>query len=118
MLKLKPKKSGTFAPKITLKGIKKHSLDDNIPTEEHFILRVAHAPTATALREYVKKRELPATFHIQFSEDPRHAIFKLNDTTLDAVLVDLPCIIESQKTLDNKQFYKIADISQVIIHFY
>jgi len=32
-----------------------------------------------------------------------------------AKLVDLPCIIESQKTLDRKQFYKIADISQVII---
>lgn len=31
----------------------------------------------------------------------------------DTTLVDLPTIIESQKTLDNKQFYKIADICQV-----
>ena len=26
---------------------------------------------------------------------------------------DLPCIIESHKTLDHKQYYKIADICQV-----
>ena len=28
-------------------------------------------------------------------------------------LVDLPCITESHKTVDNKSFYKTADISQV-----
>ncbi len=32
-----------------------------------------------------------------------------------ARLVDLPSIIESQKTLDNKQFYKVADICQMIV---
>ena len=30
-------------------------------------------------------------------------------------LVDLPCITESLKTIDNKQFYKIADVSQMLI---
>lgn len=30
-------------------------------------------------------------------------------------LVDLPTIIESQKTLDKKQFYKVADISQMML---
>eukprot|EP01135_Chromosphaera_perkinsii_P009008 Nk52_evm26s1569 gene=Nk52_evmTU26s1569 len=30
-------------------------------------------------------------------------------------LVDLPCIIESQKTCDNKHFYKTADISQMFV---
>lgn len=28
-------------------------------------------------------------------------------------LVDLPCVIESHKTVDNKSFYKTADICQV-----
>lgn len=32
---------------------------------------------------------------------------------LFAKLVDLPCIIESLKTTDNKSFYKTADICQV-----
>lgn len=30
-------------------------------------------------------------------------------------LVDLPCIIETLKTTDNKTFYKTADISQMLI---
>lgn len=40
-----------------------------------------------------------------------------------AKLVDLPCVIESQKTLDNKQMFKVADICQVaytsraIVHY-
>ena len=40
---------------------------------------------------------------------------KIGSKTLNTTLVDLPCISESLKTLDNKQFYKIADISQMII---
>lgn len=28
-------------------------------------------------------------------------------------MVDLPCIIESQKIMDNKRLFKVADISQV-----
>jgi len=32
---------------------------------------------------------------------------------LAAKLVDLPCIIESLKTIDKKTFYKTADICQV-----
>ena len=29
--------------------------------------------------------------------------------------MDLPCIIEAQKSLDHKQFYKVADISQILV---
>lgn len=28
-------------------------------------------------------------------------------------VLDLPCVMESQKTIDNKTFYKTADVSQV-----
>ena len=30
-------------------------------------------------------------------------------------LVDLPCILESHKTFDSKQFYKIADVCQMLV---
>ena len=33
-----------------------------------------------------------------------------------AKLVDLPCIIEAQKTLDNKRMFKVADICQVWLY--
>ena len=47
------------------------------------------------------------------SLDSRRAIFHIGNNTYSAKLVDLPCVIESQKTLDNKQMFKVADICQV-----
>ena len=40
-------------------------------------------------------------------------MFHIGNNTYSSKLVDLPCIIESQKTLDNKQMFKVADICQV-----
>jgi TATA-binding protein-associated factor Taf7 len=47
------------------------------------------------------------------SPDSRRAIFHVGNSTYSSKLVDLPCIIEAQKTLDNKQMFKVADICQV-----
>lgn len=46
-------------------------------------------------------------------EDSRRAVFHVGNSLYSAKLVDLPAIIESQKTLDNKQMFKVADICQV-----
>ena len=62
-------------------------------------------------------------FHIEIIENPsdsieleesRKLIFKINDTLLPITLLDLPCIIEAQKTIDYKNFYKSGDISQMM----
>ncbi len=45
--------------------------------------------------------------------DSRRAIFHIGNSTYQSKLVDLPCLIESQKTLDSKQMFKVADICQV-----
>lgn len=45
--------------------------------------------------------------------DSRRAMFHIGKNLYSAKLVDLPCIVESQKTLDNKQMFKVADICQV-----
>jgi TATA-binding protein-associated factor Taf7 len=47
--------------------------------------------------------------------DSRRAVFHVGNSLYSAKLVDLPCILESQKTLDNKQMFKVADICQVAI---
>ncbi|KAK2504474.1 hypothetical protein MC885_013561 [Smutsia gigantea] len=47
--------------------------------------------------------------------DLRHAVVKVEDVSLDAKLVDLPCSIGSLKTIDRKTFYKMADISQMLV---
>ncbi|EPY75514.1 transcription initiation factor TFIID subunit 7-like isoform 2 [Camelus ferus] len=46
--------------------------------------------------------------------DGRHAVVEVDDVSLAAKLVDLPCVIGSLKTVDKKTFYKTADISQVV----
>jgi TATA-binding protein-associated factor Taf7 len=50
--------------------------------------------------------------------DSRRAVFHIGNSTYSAKLVDLPSIIESQKTLDNKQMFKVADICQVHSNIY
>jgi len=40
-------------------------------------------------------------------------VFHIGDSTYSSKLVDLPCIVEAQKTLDNKNMFKVADICQV-----
>lgn len=85
------------------------------PQEEHLILRLPSSdPIAKEFREIAKKRlPFPQDFEIQF-KDSRHGVFKWKGENLLVKLVDLPCIIESQKTIDRKQFYKVADICQMI----
>jgi transcription initiation factor TFIID subunit 7 len=37
--------------------------------------------------------------------------------TYSSKLVDLPCIVESQKTYDSRHLFKVADISQVCLSY-
>lgn len=54
-----------------------------------------------------------ASYESWFVTDSRRGLFHIGNSLYTAKLVDLPCIIESQKTLDNKQMFKVADICQV-----
>jgi TATA-binding protein-associated factor Taf7 len=48
------------------------------------------------------------------TDESRKMIFKLNEVLLPITILDFPCIIEAQKTIDNKTFYKSGDISQMM----
>jgi len=48
-----------------------------------------------------------------FLADGRHGIVRVDRVPLACKLVDLPCILESLKTVDKKTLYKTADICQV-----
>jgi TATA-binding protein-associated factor Taf7 len=58
--------------------------------------------------------EAPLTASCRFL-DGRRVVFYWEDKKYISTLVDLPNLIESQSTYDNKQFHKIADISQVCV---
>ncbi|KAI5190173.1 transcription initiation factor TFIID subunit 7 [Nematocida sp. AWRm77] len=45
----------------------------------------------------------------------KEGVLMYEGNTYPGCIVDLPCIIESHKTLDNRQFIKIADISKMLV---
>ncbi|KAJ7063466.1 TAFII55 protein conserved region-domain-containing protein [Mycena amicta] len=71
-------------------------------------------PDCDKLRKMVSTREVPNDVWFKF-KDSRRAVFHIGNNTYSAKLVDLPCIVESQKTLDNKQMFKVADICQMLV---
>ncbi|KAI9622727.1 hypothetical protein H4Q26_015009 [Puccinia striiformis f. sp. tritici PST-130] len=94
--------------------------DEPIGFEEHFILKLPKTLTneSNKLRELVESRKEINSEHqnIFFKfMDSRRGIFNIGNQMFGMKLVDLPCIIESQKTFDNKHLFKIADICQMIL---
>lgn len=87
--------------------------------EESFILRMpiptdlAQTTELQRFTEMVKKREPMDEKDVWFKFlDSRRAVFNLGQTMYNAKLVDLPCLVESQKTIDGKHMFKTADVSQ------
>lgn len=52
---------------------------------------------------------------ISLENDLRKGMVRFDERYLYAKVVDLPCIMESHKTIDKKSFYKTADICQMVI---
>ena len=52
---------------------------------------------------------------VQIEPDMRRGTVRFDGWVLPAKIVDLPTIIESHKTLDGKNFYKTADICQMMV---
>ncbi|KAI1297321.1 hypothetical protein EDD11_007209, partial [Mortierella claussenii] len=97
----------------------KDSDDDNedepeVSIEEQFILRLPPGDMCDRFRAKVISREVDEDVKLKF-EDARRGTFTFEGMEFSTKLVDLPTIIEAQKTLNGKQMYKIADISQMLI---
>ncbi|KIK59841.1 hypothetical protein GYMLUDRAFT_44312 [Collybiopsis luxurians FD-317 M1] len=88
--------------------------DEDLAFEEQFILRVPPGEDCEKLRKAVASREVPPDLWFKF-KDPRRGVFHMGSNLYSSKLVDMPCIIESQKTLDNKQMFKVADICQMLV---
>lgn len=91
------------------------SSDHKLELENQFILRLP-PNKAEILRQAMRSGEpLAKRLFVKFDNDIRHGYVRLDETHMPARLYDLPTIIESYKTLDRKNFYKTADISQILI---
>ncbi|KAL0946675.1 hypothetical protein HGRIS_012864 [Hohenbuehelia grisea] len=117
-LKLKlSEKAAAQAPGMSFLGPYDRELDsdeEELAFEEQFILRMPPGEDCERLRKMVATREVSNDVWFKF-KDSRRAMFHIGNTTYSSKLVDLPCIIESQKTLDNKQMFKVADICQMLV---
>ncbi|KAF4603806.1 hypothetical protein EYR40_000977 [Pleurotus pulmonarius] len=117
-LKLKlSEKAAAQAPGMSFLGPYDRELDsddEELSFEEQFILRMPPGEDCERLRKMVASREIPNDVWFRF-KDSRRAQFHISNTTYSAKLVDLPCIVEAQKTLDNKQMFKVADICQMLV---
>ncbi|XP_022125599.1 transcription initiation factor TFIID subunit 7 [Pieris rapae] len=86
-----------------------------VELESQFILRLPEEP-AKILREVLKSGEnLKNRLTIQVDNDVRSGEVRFDHWLMHAKILDLPTIIESMKTIDNKSFYKTADICQIMI---
>lgn len=83
--------------------------------ESQFVMRLPEEP-AKVLKEILKSGEnLKNRLTIQINNDMRDGEVRFDHWLMHAKIVDLPTIIESLKTIDNKSFYKTADICQMMI---
>ena len=93
--------------------------DDNEPyphpiLEEQMIIRFPPdiANNLTALMEDDEQQF--QDFTIKFT-DERHAVVKIFGQSLDAVLVSLPTMVETHRTVDGSHLFKSADIGEMLI---
>lgn len=131
-LKLKlGEKAASQAPGMSFLGPYDRELDsddEDLAFEEQFILRMPPGEDCEKLRKAIASREVGNDIWFKFKgswssllpflvlspiTDSRRAVFHIGNNLYSAKLVDLPCVIESQKTLDGKQMFKVADICQV-----
>ena len=64
--------------------------------------------------KYGKEDEKMDLEILSLDQEKRRFGLKMNQTIFLATMVDLPCIIEAMKTLDNFNFYKSQDASQLL----
>lgn len=90
--------------------------DDGVELETQYILRIPEEP-AKILREAIETgaNNLKDRMSIKLDNELRYGEVRLDHWLLHAKIFDLPTVIESLKTIDNKSFYKTADICQLMI---
>ncbi|KAH0793517.1 transcription initiation factor TFIID subunit 7 [Histomonas meleagridis] len=100
---------------------KPSTADDNEPyyhpvLEEQMIIRFPK-DIAASLTALMEDDEPFKDFTIKFV-DEHHAVVKIFDQTLKAVLVSLPTIVETHRTVDGSHLFKSADIGEMLIVYH
>lgn len=109
------------------KGVGYDSEDSDVEKDpaiqQAFVLRMEDGEDARYLREAIAAGKIgphpsqgDAEVSLKFIEkNYRRAVVKVRGRMYAAVLVDLPCIVESMKSFDKKLWLKVSDISQMLL---
>jgi transcription initiation factor TFIID subunit 7 len=94
---------------------KKNDKGSDHTIEEQIILRVPPA-IAEGVRTLLKGKQTNADSDLSFEmHTERKGEMTFEGKKYPVTLVDLPCVIESNKTLDRRTFYKSADVHQMLL---
>uniref|UniRef100_A0A672SXE8 TAF7 RNA polymerase II, TATA box binding protein (TBP)-associated factor n=1 Tax=Sinocyclocheilus grahami TaxID=75366 RepID=A0A672SXE8_SINGR len=84
--------------------------------ESQFVLQLPQEYASTVRRiTQSSSMNMKDRLTIELHANGRHGIVRVDRVPLACKLVDLPCILESLKTVDKKTFYKTADICQMLV---
>lgn len=93
----------------------KNRNEPQVELESQFVMRLPLEPSKI-LREALRSGlPLKDRLTIKLENDMRYGEVKFDQWLLHAKVVDLPTVVESLKTIDNKSFYKTADICQMLL---
>ncbi|KAI6656796.1 Transcription initiation factor TFIID subunit 7-like [Oopsacas minuta] len=82
--------------------------------EQHCLLRLP-PHVAQQVAKSITTDTLEERLQIKIGHDGRNCKLRFDDNTLYGRAVDLPCIIDVNKTLDKKTLYKSGNIGQMIV---
>ncbi|XP_031624626.1 transcription initiation factor TFIID subunit 7-like [Contarinia nasturtii] len=90
--------------------------DDGVELETQVVLRMPMEP-AQILRETLREGgpNLKDRLKVKLEHDLRYGEVRFDHWLMYTKLVDLPTVTESLKTIDSKNFYKTADVCQMLI---
>ena len=86
--------------------------------DEDIILRMPAGEDSEYLRRAIANNTLGVTkdVHMRFlTSNGRRACVTIQNRRYAAVLVDLPCVVEAMKSWNKKEFYKSADVCQMLL---
>ena len=89
--------------------------EEQVDPEQQFILRLPDDVAIKLEKEISNVEASCSKLSINIENDYRKAEVSYDGEVISAKLHDLPCIIESLKTTDSKNYYKTADICQIMI---
>ncbi|XP_077973012.1 transcription initiation factor TFIID subunit 7-like [Styela clava] len=82
--------------------------------ENYFLMRLP-PDAATKLNEVMLAGNLKDRLTLNMHDDLRHGAVKFDGECYSGKVWDLPCVIECQKTVDMKTFYKTNNLSHMLV---